>query len=222
MSDWQQPGETRGRLITLEGGEGVGKSTNMDFLVDYLEAAGKRVVRTREPGGTSRAEKIRELLLDPKGDEPLDADAELMLVCAARAQHLAMKIRPALSAGEMVVSDRFIDATYAYQGVGRGLDINLIQRLESLVVGATRPDLTILLDMPASAARERVLARGATLDRFEEQAGEFFTRVRQGYLERAASEPDRIKVVDASAPLADVQRQISTIVDQQLLHWGLA
>ncbi|MGJ8516806.1 dTMP kinase [Carnimonas bestiolae] len=211
-----------GRLITLEGGEGVGKSTNIAFVVEWLEQRGHTVVSTREPGGTPRAEQMRELLLDPQGSEPLDADAELLLVFAARAQHLAQKIVPALQRGALVVCDRFIDATYAYQGVGRGIDSERIGALEQWVLGDLRPDLTLLLDMPEQAARQRVMARGAVLDRFEEQASDFFRAVREGYLVRAEAEQQRFAVIDASQPLEGVQQRIGEVLEQRLQQWGLA
>lgn len=215
--------ETRpGRLITLEGGEGVGKSTNIAFVVEWLQQRGHEVVSTREPGGTPRAEQMRELLLDPQGSEPLDADAELLLVFAARAQHVAQKIMPALQRGALVVCDRFIDATYAYQGVGRGIETSRIAALEQWVLGDLRPDLTLLLDMSEQAARQRVLSRGAVLDRFEDQEGDFFRAVREGYLTRAHNEPQRFAVLDAALPLDDVQQQIADVLEQRMQQWGLA
>lgn len=208
--------ERRGRFITLEGSEGVGKSTNLARVVAWLEARGLEVVQTREPGGTPRAEAVRELLLDPDGEEPLDADAELLLVFAARAQHLARVIRPALARGAWVVCDRFTDATFAYQGAGRGIAPARIAELERFVQRGLTPDLTLLLDMPVEAARERIAARGGAPDRFERERGEFFAAVRQAYLARAAAAPERIAVVDASRPLAAVGTQIEAILAERV------
>lgn len=197
-----------GCLITLEGSEGVGKSTNLAFVAQWLQAQGVDVVTTREPGGTPLAEQMRELLLAPR-EEVVAPTAELLLMFAARAQHLAAKIEPALAAGQWVVCDRFTDATYAYQGGGRGQSMDVIAQLEQLVQGNRRPDLTLLLDMPLAAAAERVRARGLATDRFESEQGDFFQRVRHAYLQRAETEP-YIAVVDASADLAQVQASIVT------------
>ena len=180
----------RGRFITLEGGEGVGKSTNMAFVEAWLTAQGMEVVRTREPGGTPRAEAIRELLLDPALQEPLSVDAELLLVFAARAQHLAEKILPALARGAWVVCDRFTDATFAYQGGGRQMSDVVIGQLQSLVQGDLRPDLTLLLDAPVEVGMQRASRRG-DLDRFEREELDFFERVRQAYLSQVEREPGR-------------------------------
>ncbi|MEZ5540737.1 MAG: dTMP kinase [Pseudomonadota bacterium] len=195
-----------GKFITVEGIEGVGKSTNMDFIRQQLQAAGKDVVVTREPGGTPLAEAIRELLLDP-AHTGMDTLCELQLVFAARAEHLAKVIRPALAAGRWVLCDRFTDATYAYQGGGRGVDAAVIARLEDLVQGGFRPDLTLLLDLPVATGLARISARGAP-DRFERERVEFFERVRQAYLELARRHPGRYRVIDASQPLAGVQQLI--------------
>ncbi len=195
-----------GRFITVEGIEGVGKSTNMDFIHRQLQAAGKDVVVTREPGGTPLAEAIRDLLLDPAhtGMDPL---CELQLMFAARAEHLAKVIRPALAAGQWVLCDRFTDATYAYQGGGRGVDAAVIARLEDLVQGGFRPDLTLLLDVPAKLGLSRAGQRGA-LDRFEREQVEFFERVRQAYLDMARAHPGRYRIIDANQPLEAVQQMI--------------
>ncbi|WP_414501870.1 dTMP kinase [Zymobacter sp. IVIA_5232.4 C2] len=210
-----------GRFITLEGGEGVGKTTNVRFLVDHLRARGLEVVQTREPGGSPQAERIRELLLTPTDDDPLVADTELLLMFAARAQHLAATILPALARGAVVVCDRFTDATYAYQGAARGLDVERIAVLEQFVQRGLQPDLTLLLDMPVEAARTRVEARGKPLDRFENEAAAFFEKVRSGYLTRAAQSEGRLVTVDASGTLADVQQQLGAVLDEHLLRWGL-
>ena len=212
--------QRRGRFITLEGGEGVGKSTNLAWVAEHLEARGLEVVRTREPGGTPRAEAIRGLLLDPASDEPLDDDAELLLVFAARAQHLARVVRPALERGAWVVCDRFTDATFAYQGGGRGIPAERIAELEAFVQQGLQPDLTLLLDMPMAAAQRRLEGRleqnGGQRDRFERERGEFFEAVRQAYLARAAAAPARIAVVDADRPLADVQAELGRLLDAHL------
>ena len=212
--------DTRGRFITLEGGEGVGKTTNVELVCRFLGERGIEVVRTREPGGTPRAEAIRGLLLDPDIDEPLDDDAELLLVFAARAQHLARCIRPALARGAWVVCDRFTDATFAYQGGGRGLDPSRIATLERLVQGELTPDLTLLLDMPADAAQQRLASRidgqGGQRDRFERERLGFFSRVRDAYLARADAAPERFAVIDAGQSLAAVQAAIVTALEGQL------
>ncbi|PXX99501.1 dTMP kinase [Halomonas sp. LBP4] len=214
----------RGRFITLEGGEGVGKSTNLALVADWLEARGLEVVRTREPGGTSRAEAIRALLLDPDGEEPLDHDAELLLVFAARAQHLARKIRPALARGAWVVCDRFTDATFAYQGGGRGIEVSRIAELEAFVQRGLEPDLTLLLDMPMEAAQQRLEGRldrdGGERDRFERERASFFETVRQAYLARAAAAPGRIVVIDASADLPTVQARLLSELETRVASWG--
>lgn len=198
---------SRGRFITLEGGEGVGKSTNLQFVKAWLETRGIVPVVTREPGGTGIAEKIRAILLE-KADEPLSEQAELLLVFAARAQHIRRVILPALQSGQWVLCDRFTDATYAYQGAGRRLDVATIAWLENCVQGGLRPDLTLLLDAPVEIGMRRARRRGAA-DRFEAERAEFFERIRQCYLSRAAQAPERYRVVDASRPLADVQGSLA-------------
>ncbi|MFQ3786964.1 dTMP kinase [Halomonas sp. A29] len=215
--------QQRGRFITLEGGEGVGKSTNLEWVAQWLAARGVEVVRTREPGGTPRAEAIRELLLSPQADEPLDADAELLLVFAARAQHLAQRIRPALERGAWVLCDRFTDATFAYQGGGRGIDPGRIAELERFVQQGLEPDLTLLLDMPVEAAQRRLQGRlaasGETRDRFEQEHVTFFEAVRRAYLARAHAAPRRVAVIDADAPLAAVQARLSACLEERVKGW---
>ncbi len=215
--------QQRGRFITLEGGEGVGKSTNLEWVAQWLSARGVEVVLTREPGGTPRAEAIRELLLSPEADEPLDVDAELLLVFAARAQHLAQRIRPALERGAWVLCDRFTDATFAYQGGGRGIDAARIDELERFVQRGLEPDLTLLLDMPVEAAQRRLQSRlesrGQSRDRFEQEHGAFFEAVRRAYLSRAKAAPQRVAVVDADAPLATVQARLSACLEERLRTW---
>ncbi len=198
--------DTRGRFITVEGTEGVGKTSNLDFIERLLHEAGKAVVRTREPGGTALGERLRTILLDAREDG-IDHDAELLLMFAARAQHLAEVIRPALDAGKWVLCDRFTDATYAYQGGGRGIPAARIAVLEQWVQGELRPDLTLLLDLPVDRGLARAGQRSAP-DRFEREQAEFFERVRQVYLERARREPARFRIIDASPPLPEVQAQI--------------
>lgn len=201
-----------GLFVTLEGPEGAGKTTNRQFLADHLQQAGHQVVLTREPGGTELAEKIRELLLAPH-DEPMAVDTELLLMFAARAQHLQQLIKPALAQGKIVLCDRFTDATYAYQGGGRGIDPQRIAVLEYFVQGPLRPDLTILFDLPVEAGMARAKQRG-TLDRFERERHEFFDAVRENYLQRAQAEPQRFRLVNAGVPLEQVQQQLSPLLQE--------
>lgn len=204
-------GDVAGKFLTIEGGEGVGKTTNIEFIQQYLISQGIELVSTREPGGTPLAEKIRGLLLDPT-NKGMAHDCELLLMFAARAEHLEQVIKPALEKGAWVLCDRFTDATYAYQGGGRGLSKQRIAELEQLVQGELRPDMTIILDVPVEIGMARASDRGA-LDRFEQEEMAFFERVRQSYLERAAQAPQRYAVVDASVPLEQVQGQIGTVLD---------
>ena len=199
-----------GLFITLEGPEGAGKSTNREYLAERLREAGIDVVLTREPGGTPLAEKIRELLLAPS-DEAMCADTELLLVFAARAQHLAEVIRPALARGAVVLCDRFTDATYAYQGGGRGLSQERIATLEAFVQGALRPDLTLVFDLPIEVGMARASARGR-LDRFELEGQAFFDAVRSAFLQRAKAEPARYYLLDAAQPLSQVQQAIDALL----------
>lgn len=202
-----------GKFITIEGGEGVGKSTNADFIQSVLESRGCEVVVTREPGGTALGEALRSILLSPDIESPV-AMAELLIIFAARAQHLTTVIEPALAAGKWVLCDRFTDATYAYQGWGRNIDQRAIASLEQLVQGARRPDLTVLLDMDPSLGLARAKER-AELDRFEQEELAFFNRVREGYLARAKEEPARWLIVDASKTLDEV----TTVIGQTLNDW---
>ena len=197
------------RFITLEGGEGVGKTTNLAFIEDYLTTRGVDLLRTREPGGTPLGERIRGLLLDSDG---MNSSAELLLVFAARAQHLDEVIRPALAAGRWVLCDRFTDASYAYQGGGRNLDLSVICFLEQWVQAGLQPDLTLLLDTSIEVGMSRVRDRGAT-DRFESEHLGFFEKVRAAYLYRADKYPDRIKRIDASGSLGSVQAGIAMHLD---------
>lgn len=198
---------SRGRFLTLEGTEGVGKTTNLLFIRQWLEQHGIEVVQTREPGGTPLAEEIRELLLAPR-NESVDSTAELLLVFAARAQHLAGVIKPALERGAWVLCDRFTDATYAYQGAGREMGHETISALEGLVQGELRPDMTLLLDLPVEIGLARAHARNQP-DRFEAEKVEFFGRVRNAYLQQAAADPERVRVIDAAKTLEQVQQQIA-------------
>jgi dTMP kinase len=199
-----------GKFITVEGIEGVGKSTNIAHIRGLFEVSGIDVVMTREPGGTPLGEAIRGLLLDPRyiGMSP---DCELQLMFAARAEHLAKVILPALGQGKWVLCDRFTDATYAYQGGGRGIDMEKIARLEQWVQGDFRPDLTVLLDVPVAVGLARAGNRGA-LDRFEQEQMDFFERVRQAYLDLAAHHDGRYRVIDANQPLAGVQHQLDEVL----------
>lgn len=196
----------RGLFITLEGGEGAGKSSSLDFVRDWLKQHGQDVVVTREPGGTPLGEQIRDLLLH--GRDGVSADTELLLMFAARAEHLSQVIRPALERGASVVCDRFTDATYAYQGAGRGIAGERIAILEQWVQQGLRPNLTLLLDLPVAQGLARAGNRSAP-DRFEREQQAFFERVRRGYLEAAAREPERIHVIDASRDIAAVHDQLA-------------
>ena len=199
---------TRGLFITVEGGEGVGKSTNIAFMQQVLEQKGLEVVVTREPGGTPLAEEIREVLIKNR-KEKVVSETELLLMFAARAQHLYQKIMPALERGVCVISDRFTDATYAYQSGGRGVPADKVALLENFVQGDIRPDITFLFDAPIEVGMSRAQKRGA-LDRFEEEEMSFFNRVRDNYLERASQERDRFKIIDASRSLDAVQADLKT------------
>lgn len=210
---------SRGLFITVEGGEGVGKSTNMSYLQNHLARQGVDLIVTREPGGTVLGESIRELLLQVR-QEQVVSDAELLLVFAARAQHIAQVIEPALAAGKWVVSDRFTDATYAYQGGGRGLPVSRIRELEQLVQGELRPDYTLLLDAPVELGMSRARGRGE-LDRFEQEQAEFFGRVRNSYLQLARESSGRYHVVDASRTLEEVQADLDTICSELMACWGV-
>jgi dTMP kinase len=203
-----------GRFISLEGGEGVGKTTNLQYIQHILHEKHIPLIVTREPGGTVLAEKIRTILLD-RQDEPLCECAELLLIFAARAQHIQQVIVPALRNGQWVLCDRFIDATYAYQGGGRNMDMHTIAWLEQTVLGTLKPDLTLLLDAPANIGLKRAKQRGK-LDRFEIEQLDFFERVRKVYLQRAQQDTNRYQIIDACLPLPEVQIQIKHILEQFL------
>ncbi|KAF3981009.1 MAG: dTMP kinase [Methylococcales symbiont of Hymedesmia sp. n. MRB-2018] len=200
----------QGQFITVEGGDGSGKSTNLSFVKQLLEKSNINIIITREPGGTVVAEKIRKLLLD-KNEETISEQAELLLIFAARAQHIHHVIKPALAQGKWVLCDRFTDSTYAYQGGGRGMDGKLIELLEHKVQSGLTPDLTLLLDIPVMIGMNRVKKR-AELDRFESEKKLFFEKVRSAYLTRAENNPQQIKVIDASQSLKKVQKDIVQIL----------
>ena len=195
----------RGRFISFEGIDGAGKSSQIAAAVAYLQAAGHRVVQTREPGGTPLGEKLREMVLH----EAMHLDTEALLMFAARREHLETLIEPALEAGQWVVSDRFTDATYAYQVGGRGLAEERFRVLEHWVLAGFEPDLTLLFDLDPALAAQRVAGSGNAPDRFERERGEFFTRVRAAYLERAAASGGRIRVLDAARPMEQLRAQIA-------------
>ena len=197
-----------GKFITFEGIDGAGKSSHIDSVVDFLRRHGLSVVSTREPGGTPLGEKLRELLLS----EAMHLETEALLMFAARREHLAQLIEPALARGDWVVCDRFSDATYAYQGGGRGLDKTKFAQLEQWVHGHLQPDLTFLFDLPPAVAGQRIAAQGRQLDRFEQERADFHSRVRQAYLERAAQSPQRMVVINADQRLEEIREQIEGIV----------
>lgn len=201
--------DTRAKFITLEGGEGAGKSTSRDFIVSLLEAQNIPFIQTREPGGTPIGETLRDVLLSKEGTAP-SVTAELLMVFAARAQHLHEVIEPALRDGKWVLCDRFTDATYAYQGYGRGFELGQIEALETLVQRGRHPDLTILFDIDPRLGMTRARQR-AELDRFEEEHVEFFDRVREGYLTRAKNEA-RFRVIDASQSIDLVQQALRELL----------
>lgn len=203
---------TRGRFITLEGGEGAGKSTNMDYVRGRLELAGIPVQVTREPGGTPLSEKLRGFLLDPE-NSGMDSDTELLLMFAARAQHLRERILPALDKGIWVLCDRFTDATYAYQGGGRGIESEHIRLLEDWVQQGFQPDITLLFDLPVEVGLDRAGRRGE-LDRFEQEQKSFFERVRSAYLDRASQHSGRFRIIDAGQNLEAVQLQLDQVIDE--------
>jgi dTMP kinase len=198
----------RGCFITLEGIEGAGKTTVARYILEWLQARGQRALLTREPGGTPLAERVRELVLKPDG-EAIPADAEMLLMFAARSLHLANLIRPALARGEWVICDRFTDATRAYQGGGRGLDRTAIESLARLVHVDLQPDLTLLLDLPVATGMARAQARRGQTDRFEQEQAAFFERVRAAYLELARSDAGRFCIVDAARALPAVQASVA-------------
>jgi len=200
---------TRGQFLTFEGIDGAGKSTHLDYVASRLREQGRTVVVTREPGGTALGEKLRELLLH----ENMHLETEALLMFAARREHLAQVIEPALARGDWVISDRFTDASFAYQGGGRGLDLAKLQALEEWVHPHLQPDLTLLFDVPLEVARARLDAT-RTLDKFEREQAEFFARTRAGYLQRAAAFPQRFRIIDSTRPLATIQAELDDLLAQ--------
>lgn len=198
----------RGKFITLEGVDGAGKSTHLDYLAGRIRARGVELVVTREPGGTPLGEQLRTLLLN----EPMQPDTELMLMYAARAEHVAALIKPALARGAWVLSDRFADASYAYQCGGRGIDAGRLQALQDWTLAGFGPDLTLLFDVSAEVAESR-RAQARAADRFEQEQAAFFTRVREAYLQRAGAEPGRIRVIDASRDIAAIRAELERIME---------
>lgn len=198
----------RGKFITFEGIDGAGKSSHVEWLADFLRGRGLTVQVTREPGGTPLGEKLRTLLLS----EPMHLETETLLMFAARREHLAQLIEPALARGEWVVCDRFSDASYAYQGGGRGLDRSKLQVLEHWVHDHLQPDLTLLFDLPFEVARRRIALATRSLDRFEQERADFHERVRHAYLDRAASHPARIQVIDADRSLAEIRTALEKTI----------
>jgi dTMP kinase len=194
----------RGKFITLEGVDGAGKSTHLQFIADVLKAGGRHVVVTREPGGTELAERLRKRILE----EPMDPVAATRLIFEARADHVTRVIRPALEAGNWVVCDRFTDATVAYQGAGQGVPLDLIEQLGIAAHGGLVPDRTLLFDIPPQVSTRRLITSGKVLDRFEREDHAFFDRVRNAYLERARAEPGRVRVIDANEDLAHIRKAL--------------
>jgi len=207
----------RGKFISLEGTEGAGKSTVLKFISFYLTERNIQFVSTREPGGTELAEEVRALLLHPKSSEYMEAETELLLMFAGRVQNLQNRILPELAAGNWVISDRFIDASYAYQGGGRGIDASQIAMLDNWLINDNYPDLTLLLDIPPEVGITRAEQRGTNKDRIEKEALDFFNRVRDAYLMRAKNDPKRIKIVNANVSIAEVEQQLAQILDAFIL-----
>jgi len=203
------------KFISIEGIEGAGKSTQLAFIQRYLSDNDKQLTVTREPGGTDLGEQIRSLLLTPT-ETGMAVDTELLLMFSARAEHIAQVINPALSAGSWVLSDRFTDATFAYQGGGRGIDQQRIAELAQWTLNGLEPDLTLLFDLPVELGQQRVLSRNQGVDRFEQEKVDFFEKVRQCYLQRAQQDPQRIKIIDASQSIADIELQITRILQPLL------
>lgn len=198
----------RGRFITFEGIDGAGKSSHVNWLAEQLRERGKQVLVTREPGGTALGEKLRDLLLNEK----MHLETETLLMFAARREHLAQRIEPALANGDWVVCDRFTDATWAYQGGGRGLDRNKFQQMEHWVHDHLQPDLTLLFDLPLEVARERIVLANRVLDKFEQERADFHERVRQAYLERAHANPARVRIIDANDSLENIRVKLEKII----------
>ena len=200
-----------GKFISIEGVEGAGKSTQVSFIQDYLTSLGKIVVVTREPGGTELSEKIRNLLLEPSSNSMAN-DTELLLMFASRAEHVSQVINPALHRGDWVLCDRFLDATYAYQGGGRGIERQRIQQIADWTLRGLIPDLTLLFDLPVELGLERVLERKEDMDRFEQEKIDFFQKIRKSYLKSAKADPNRIKILDASLSIIKIQEQLTQLI----------
>jgi dTMP kinase len=200
--------EVRGKFITLEGVDGAGKSTHLSWLVAHLRGQGHVVVQTREPGGTPLGEKLRALLLN----DPMHLETEALLMFAARREHLELVIKPAIARGDWVVCDRFTDASFAYQGGGRGLSVEKLELLETWVQGNFQPDLTLLFDLPVDIAAQRMAGAARDLDRFEQEKTDFHERVRAAYLARAAQMPARVRVIDSRHKLEDIQKELEYIL----------
>jgi dTMP kinase len=198
----------KGKFITFEGIDGAGKSSHVEWLAGRLRERGLTVLVTREPGGTALGEKLRDLLLN----QPMHLETETLLMFAARREHLAQVIEPALARGEWVVCDRFTDATHAYQGGGRGLERSKLQVLEHWVHDHLQPNLTLLFDLPLEVARERIAVASRSLDRFEQERADFHERVRQAYMERAHAYPERIRVIDANNTLDNIRKKLEEIM----------
>lgn len=204
-----------GKFLSIEGIEGAGKSTQLRFIEQYLTQHGKIVLVTREPGGTPLGEQIREVLLAPRSSG-MSVDAELLLMFAARVEHLQQKISPALARGEWVLTDRFVDASFAYQGAGRQIATTRIQQLADWALQGINTDMTFLFDLPVAAGQQRVMQRGKQKDRFEQEKSDFFEMVRACYLKRAAAEPQRLKIIDANQSITHIQQQLVPYLDQLL------
>jgi len=200
-----------GKFISIEGIEGAGKSTQLAFIERYLTQAGINVVVTREPGGTQLGEQVRELLLAPR-EGGMAVDTELLLMSAARAEHIEQVIKPALERGDWVLSDRFVDATFAYQGGGRGISTDRIEQVSAWTLNGLYTDTTFLFDLPVEVGQQRVISRKGDIDRFEQEKTVFFQKIRDCYLQRAENEPNRVKVIDASKSIADIELQLTAFL----------
>ena len=204
-----------GKFISIEGIEGAGKSTQLAFIEAYLKQQGKEVIVTREPGGTALGEQIRELLLAPR-DEGMAVDTELLLMFAARAEHIEQVIKPAIERGDWVISDRFVDATFAYQGGGRGISNDRIEQLSAWTLNGLETDITFLFDLSVELGQQRVISRNGVVDRFEQEKAAFFQKIRDSYLQRSQQEPNRIKVIDASKTISDIEHQLTIALETLL------
>ena len=204
-----------GKFISIEGIEGAGKSTQLAFIERYLKQQGKNVVVTREPGGTALGEQVRELLLAPR-DEGMAVDTELLLMFAARAEHIEQVIKPAIQRGDWVISDRFVDATFAYQGGGRGIAAERIEQISAWTLNGLQTDITFLFDLTVELGQQRVISRNGVVDRFEQEKTAFFQKIRDCYLQRSQQEPNRIKVIDASKTINEIELQLTAALDRLL------